>query len=65
MRFLPDYEEKIAAFLRTMKFRRKIGGVDEKDAQQKIEALNELYQEALLAERARCDALLAERGDAR
>jgi hypothetical protein len=66
MRFLPDYEEKIAAFLQTMKFRRKIfGGVDEKDAQRKIEALNELYQEALLAERARCDALLAERGDAR
>ena len=66
MRFLPDYEEKIAAFLQGLKFRRKIfGGVDEQDALRKIEALNDLYKEALLAERARCDALLEERGDAR
>ena len=64
---LPEtHEEKIADFLKQMKFRRKIfGGADEKDVWQKIEQLNELYKQALIAERARYDALLSERGDAR
>ena len=64
---LPEtHEEKIADFLKQMKFRRKIfGGVDEKDVLQKIEQLNELYKQALFAEQVRYDTLLRERGDAR
>ena len=62
----PKHEEKIADFLKQVKFRRKIfGGADEKDVWRKIEQLNELYKQALIAERARYDALLNERGDAR
>lgn len=61
-----EHEERIADFLKKTKFRRKIfGGVDEKDVWQKIEQLNELYRQALQAERVRCDTLLRERGDAR
>jgi len=65
MRLPETHEERIAAFLKQVKFRRKIfGGADEKDVWQKIEQLNELYKQALIAERARYDALLSERGDA-
>lgn len=64
---LPEkQEESIADFLKQMKFRRKIfGGVDERDVWKKIEQLNELYKQALFAERVRYDTLLQERGDAR
>ena len=62
----PEHEERIVAFLQNVKFRRKIfGGVDERDVWQKIEQLNELYKQALFAERVRYDTLLQERGDAR
>ena len=62
----PAHEERIKAFLQKVKFRRKVfGGAEEKDVWQKIEQLNELYKQALIAERARYDALLSERGDAR
>ena len=64
---LPEkQEESITDYLKQMKFRRKIfGGVDERDVWQKIEQLNELYKQALFAERVRYDTLLQERGDAR
>ena len=64
---LPEKQkESITDFLKQMKFRRKIfGGVDERDVWQKIEQLNELYKQALFAERVRYDTLLQERGDAR
>ena len=61
----PEHEERIVAFLQNVKFRKKIfGGVNEKDVWQKIETLNDMYKQALVAEWARYDALLAERGDA-
>lgn len=58
-----EQEEKITSFLQKLKFRRRIfGGVDEKDVWQKIQQLNDMYSQALIAERARYDALLEERG---
>ena len=50
---------EIAPWLKKVKFRHKIfGGVDERDVWKKIGELNELYKKALIAERARYDALL-------
>ncbi len=61
-RSVPEQEAKIASWLRTVKFRRQVfGGVSEKDVWAKISQLNEMYNQAILAERARYDALLAER----
>lgn len=61
-RSVPEQEAKIASWLRTVKFRRQVfGGVSEKDVWAKIGQLNEMYNQAILAERARYDALLAER----
>lgn len=50
---------KIAEWLKTVRFRKQfIGGVSEQDVWQKIEQLNKMYESALVAERARYDALL-------
>ena len=62
LRFLPEQEEKIANFLKKVKFRKQIfGGVSEKDVWTKIRELNDMYREALLAERVRYDTLINER----
>lgn len=51
--------QKIAVWLKNVKFRRCIfGGIDEKDVWKKLEELNGIYEAALGAERARYDALL-------
>ena len=61
LRFPPEQEEKIKGFLQKVKFRKRIfGGISEKDVWKKIGELNEMYRQALLAERIRCDALIAE-----
>lgn len=61
-RFSPEQEAKITGFLQNVKFRKQVfGGVSEKDVWTKIGELNDMYRQALLAERARFDALLAER----
>ncbi len=63
LRFPPGQEERIRSFLQKVKFRKQIfGGVSEKDVWTKIGELNELYRQGILAERARYDALLEERG---
>lgn len=55
-------QKRILIWLRKVRFRRKlVGGVDERDVWKKIEELNEMYNLALLAERARYDALLRQR----
>lgn len=52
-------EQKIAAYLKKVRFKKQlIGGVSEADVWKKINELNELYKNALIAERARYDALL-------
>lgn len=54
-------QKKIAQWLKQVKFSKTLfGGVSERDVWKKIGELNELYNEALIAERARYDALLAE-----
>ncbi len=61
-RFPPEQEKKVSDFLQKVKFRKRIfGGVSERDVWTKIGELNEMYRQALLAERARYDALLEER----
>ena len=60
----PEREQKIAEWLKRVKFRKRVfGGIDEKDVWKKIGELNDMYREALIAERARFDALLQERGE--
>lgn len=59
-KILNHEQKKIADWLKTVRFRKQfIGGVDEQDVWAKIEELNEMYEKALSAERARYDALLA------
>ena len=61
LQFPREHQQKIADWLQNVKFRRRtIGGLDEKDVWEKIRQLNDMYQEALLAEHARCEALLQE-----
>lgn len=54
---------RIAQWLRKVKFRRAIFGVSEKDVWKKIGEMNEMYKAALVAERARYDALLEQMRD--
>ena len=60
VRFQEEQEAKIADWLKQVKFRKQVfGGVSQADVFRKIGELNELYREALIAERARYDALLS------
>ena len=55
-------QERIQKWLKQVRFKKTIfGGVNEADVWKKIAELNKLYEAALSAERARYDALLAER----
>ena len=55
-------QKRILAWLKKVRFRRQLfGGVSERDVWKKIEELNSMYNLALVAERARYDALLEER----
>ncbi len=61
LRLPPEYEERVTGWLKKVKFRKRIfGGVSETDIWKKISELNDMYRDALIAERARCDALIAE-----
>ena len=61
-RSVTEQEAAIASWLRKVKFRRQIfGGVSERDVWTKISQLNDMYDQAIKAERVRYDALLAER----
>lgn len=52
-------EQKIAEYLQKVRFKKQLfNGVSEQDVWRKITELNELYKNALIAERARYDALL-------
>lgn len=55
-------QQHIRNWLKEVRFKKAVfGGVEESDVWKKIEELNTLYEAALSAERARYDALLAER----
>ena len=51
--------EQIRLYLQKLHFRPRLFGVDQQDVWRKLEKLNAMYENALLAERARYDALLA------
>ena len=52
-------QKRILQWLRKVRFRKQLfGGISERDAWKKIEELNAMYNNALMAERARYDALL-------
>ena len=51
-------QRRIAHWLRNVKFRKALFGVSERDVWKKISELNDMYNAALIAERARYDALL-------
>lgn len=61
-------QARMIAWLKKVRFRKRLfGGVSERDVWKKIEELNSMYNLALIAERARYDALLQQRessGDA-
>ena len=62
LRFPPEQEQRITDWISHVKFRKQVfGGVSEADVWKKIGELNDMYREALIAERARYDALLVER----
>ena len=62
LRLPPEQEQRISGWLQKVKFRKRIfGGVSETDVWKKIGELNDIYREALIAERARYDALLEQR----
>ncbi len=55
-------EQRIAIWMQKVRFRKHLfGGVMERDVWKKLGELQKLYEQALVAERARYDALLAER----
>ena len=61
--FRRDQEEKIAEWLKQVKFRKRLfGGVRESDVWKKISELNDMYREALFAEKVRYETLLSEKG---
>lgn len=54
-------QEEIYRWIKTIKFRRQtFGGVSEADVWKQIQELNQRYDAALRAERARYDALIAQ-----
>lgn len=58
---ISETHKDIVRWIQKLKFKKKIfGGVDEDDVLKKIGELNSLYETALLNERARYDALLAQ-----
>ena len=57
-------QKRILTWLRKVRFKKKLfGGVSERDVWKKIEELNSMYNLALIAERARYDALLQQQWD--
>lgn len=63
----PDLTEpmaKVADYLENLRFRRRtFGGVDEQDVWKKLAELNALYEKALDAEHARCNAYIEQYHD--
>ena len=56
--------EKLIEWFESVKFKKSaFGGIDEINLWKKLEELNGLYENALIAERARYDALLKRKSD--
>lgn len=52
---LPDGQRSVSTYLKGIKFKKKLMGVDEADVWRKIEKICELYEAALEDERARAE----------
>ena len=56
-------QQHMIAWLKKVRFRKQFfGGVSERDVWKKLDELNSMYNLALIAERARYDALLRQQG---
>lgn len=56
---IDEARESILSWVKGLKFKKKLfGGVDEADVLKKMEELNDLYERALLQQRAGYEALL-------
>ncbi|NLY44603.1 MAG: hypothetical protein GX053_01215 [Tissierella sp.] len=54
-----EYIEKIAQWLEQIRFRKKFfGGISEQDVWKRMDELNNMYEEALKAERIRYDVMI-------
>lgn len=62
-RTMGEAQRRIGDYLRKVRFKRALFGVSERDVWRKLEAVNDLFQQALVAERARYEALLEFRDD--
>ena len=58
-----EAQRRIGDYLRKVRFKRALFGVSERDVWRKLEAVNDLFQQALVAEHARYEALLEFRDD--
>ena len=52
-------EQAVIDYLKTVKFKKRIGGVDEADVWKKIGEINALYEKLLVAQKAGYEAALA------
>lgn len=57
-RDMGEAQRRIGEYLRKIRFKRALFGVSERDVWRKFSEVNELFQQALVAERARYEALL-------
>ena len=62
-RTMGEAQRRIGDYLRKVRFKRALFRVSERDVWRKLEAVNDLFQQALVAERARYEALLEFRDD--
>lgn len=53
-----EAQRRIGDYLRKVRFKRALFGVSERDVWRKLGEVNDLFQQALVAERARYEALL-------
>lgn len=64
-RDMGEAQRRIGDYLRKLRFKRALFGVSERDVWRRLAEVNELFQQALIAERARYEALLEARGTSR
>lgn len=57
-RDMGEAQRKIGDYLRKLRFKRALFGVSERDVWRRLGEVNELFQQALVAERARYETLL-------
>ena len=64
-RDMGEAQRRIGDYLRKLRFKRALFGVSERDVWRRLAEVNELFQQALIAECARYEALLEAQGTSR